>query len=391
MQNMLQSYLPLTACGVIFGLGVLSIMYATAFLLVRLGGAPSAIGRYSTIDGLRGYLASFVFLHHSSIWFFYLRTGEWVAPESNVYSQFGSSSVALFFMITGFLFFSKILSGGQWNWRVFYLNRLFRLAPLYLLAILLLFVFVGAITGWELHVSLLKLLGSLFKWLSFTALGKPDINGFVNTWILVAGVMWSLPYEWVFYLLLPLLAFLLRASVPRQMLAISALTVILFFVLGASLTTMLPFISGILAAKLLHQAWLTRFAKSRYGSFLLLVALLIVFTCYSSAYEPVPLALLTIAFILIASGASGFGFLNLPTSRFLGEISYGIYLFHGLALFVTFHYVLGEASAKTFSTCEYWAAITMLAPVLILFCYLTHITLENPGIAYGRKLEERVK
>lgn len=32
--------------------------------------------RISSIDGLRGYLAFGVFMHHSCIWYFYLRTGE---------------------------------------------------------------------------------------------------------------------------------------------------------------------------------------------------------------------------------------------------------------------------------------------------------------------------
>lgn len=97
------SPLPALAC--------LLVAMATAFFLVKQFGSPPSLGRYASIDGLRGYLAFFVFLHHSCIWYFFLRTGQWQAPPSNLYNHFGQSSVALFFMITGFLFFSKLIDG----------------------------------------------------------------------------------------------------------------------------------------------------------------------------------------------------------------------------------------------------------------------------------------
>lgn len=83
----------------------LLVAIGTSFLLVKRFGVPPAQGRYASIDGLRGYLALFVFLHHSSVWYFFLRTGQWEDPPSNLYTHFGSSSVLLYFMITGFLFF----------------------------------------------------------------------------------------------------------------------------------------------------------------------------------------------------------------------------------------------------------------------------------------------
>src|SRR4051812_45213259 len=65
--------------------------------------------KHLSIDGLRGYLAFFVFLHHSAIWYFYLRASVWTLPPSHLYTHFGHSGVALFFMITGFLFFLKLI------------------------------------------------------------------------------------------------------------------------------------------------------------------------------------------------------------------------------------------------------------------------------------------
>jgi hypothetical protein len=63
----------------------LLVAFATSFFLVKQFGAPPDQGRYSSIDGLRGYLAFFVFLHHSSVWYFYLQTGQWSVPPSNTH------------------------------------------------------------------------------------------------------------------------------------------------------------------------------------------------------------------------------------------------------------------------------------------------------------------
>ena len=89
--------------------------------------------RFASIDGLRGYLAFGVFIHHSIITWIFLSTGKIDLPPSNFYSQLGQGSVALFFMITGFLFWDRLLTQGrQHDWLAFAVSRLFRLYPLYL-------------------------------------------------------------------------------------------------------------------------------------------------------------------------------------------------------------------------------------------------------------------
>ena len=89
--------------------------------------------RFAGIDGLRGYLAFGVFVHHSIITWIFLQTGVIDLPPSNFYSQLGQGSVALFFMITGFLFWDRLLTHGrQHDWLAFAVSRLFRLYPLYL-------------------------------------------------------------------------------------------------------------------------------------------------------------------------------------------------------------------------------------------------------------------
>ncbi|WP_428425704.1 acyltransferase family protein [Methylibium sp.] len=70
-------------------------------------------------------------MHHSCLWYFHLRTGEWAPPASRLYTHLGQGSVALFFMITGFLFFSKLLDGRtrRIDWSKLFIARFLRLTP----------------------------------------------------------------------------------------------------------------------------------------------------------------------------------------------------------------------------------------------------------------------
>src|ERR1700690_2553427 len=148
---------------------------ATCFFLVNRFGAPTEQERYATIDGLRGYLAIFVFLCHSSMLYFYLRTGQMKLPPSNLYTQFGQGSVAIFFMITGFLFFSKLIDGRarKIDWGRLFISRFLRLVPLYLFAMLLLFLIVAYVSHGDLNEPISKLLKGAVRWLGFTILGLP--------------------------------------------------------------------------------------------------------------------------------------------------------------------------------------------------------------------------
>src|SRR5579872_6442540 len=79
------------------------------YLIARGMGIEAKRHRYSSIDGLRGFLALFVFIHHASIWYFLPHIHRWGYTPYDLFNQFGSTSVAFFFMITAFLFFSKLI------------------------------------------------------------------------------------------------------------------------------------------------------------------------------------------------------------------------------------------------------------------------------------------
>lgn len=359
---------------------------ATAYLLVMRQGNPITHDRYASLDGLRGYLAFFVFLHHSSIWYFYLRFEQWKLPSSNLYTHFGQSSVALFFMITGFLFFSKLIDGRSMaiDWERLYVSRFLRLVPLYIFAMFIMFLLVAVVSNGVMNEPFAVLAKSAMRWLGFTILGSPDINRVPHTSTLVAGVTWSLPYEWFFYFSLPLLALVVGVKAPLPYILLSIATA-LFLVLWHPTTHHLAsFAGGIAAAFLVRLELFRKFAASGIATLICIGCLVVIVEYYPTAYGNFPLLILSIVFILIACGNTLFGLLIHPVSRMLGEMAYSIYLLHGLMLFAVFNLLIGANKAATYSPMEHWLVVAALTPVLVLSSFVTFQIIESPAMRQAK-------
>jgi peptidoglycan/LPS O-acetylase OafA/YrhL len=360
--------------------GAVTVAVITAYFLTKTFGEPTDPGRFASIDGLRGFLAFFVFLHHSCIWYFYLRTGKWEIPPSNLYTHFGQSSVALLFMITGFLFSSKMIDGrtNRIDWARLYVSRFLRLVPLYLCAISLLLLLVFILSNGALREPLPTLLIGIFKWVSFTVFGGPDLNGVERTSSLVAGVTWSLPYEWAFYFSLPIVAFLVGVRPPLPYIALGVLS--MAFAASHPSIRYLSFLGGITAALLVRVGCVRRIAVGNISTLIAISCLIVTVVASSSGYGFATICLLTVFFVLVASGNSLFGILINATSRTLGEFAYGIYLIHGLVLFVTFNFVLGLPTSRALSAVQHWAVVVGVTPVLVFVCFMAYRFIEHPAM-----------
>ncbi len=375
------SALPALAC--------LAVALATCEFIRRLSSARLPASRFVTIDGLRGYLAFFVFLHHSSIWYYYLKDGLWQLPPSRLYAHFGQTSVALFFMVTGFLFAHKLLHsrGTPIRWLDVYASRIARLLPAYLLAMALLFLLVFTATGFSLREAPSALLGKMLDWLLFSIPSKPDMNGFIGTFRIVAGVTWTLPYEWLFYFCLPFLGVLLGNRPSPVAMAIMA--GMIWLVLKAwqpNWTLAYMFVAGGLSALAVRSTHLQRFAASIPGNLLCLALLLLPGVLFPSAYQETAILILGLAFLLIAAGSSLFGLLTQALSRFLGEMTYSMYLLHGCILFISFELLIGRDNAKAFSALEHWLVIGAITPLVVLASYLSFRFIESPAMQRSRQL-----
>jgi peptidoglycan/LPS O-acetylase OafA/YrhL len=362
-------------------LAVLCVALASAFFLAKIFGVPDQSGRFASIDGLRGYLALFVFFHHACLWYFFLRNDDWAIPPSNLYTHFGQSSVVMFFMITAFLFFSKLLDARAKpiDWLRLFVSRFLRLVPLYLFAMVVLFGIVTILSGGVLNDSVGHLAIGAMRWLSFTILGNPDLNHVDGTYLIVAGVTWSLPYEWFFYLALPLLAVAVRARVGVLYIAASAICLALMLLVWQPQWLYLAaFGAGMIAAIIARSARFQTLASTHISSAIIVAILVAIVVLFPTIEGIVPMLLLTLVFILIACGNSLFGILTHAVSRTLGEMSYSIYLLHGIALFILFRFVIGLDNAESLSPTMHWAYIVGLTPILLTLCFFTFMLIERP-------------
>jgi peptidoglycan/LPS O-acetylase OafA/YrhL len=71
-------------------------------------------GREVALDGLRGFAALMVAVHHTAICRVWLKTGAWTDAGSFVPQMMGPFGVVLFFMLTGFLFWGKARASRGW-------------------------------------------------------------------------------------------------------------------------------------------------------------------------------------------------------------------------------------------------------------------------------------
>ncbi|AHZ70057.1 acyltransferase 3 [Pseudomonas mandelii JR-1] len=349
----------------------------------------SGESRYASIDGLRGYLAFGVFVHHSVITWIFLRTGVIEFPPSNFYSQLGQGSVALFFMITGFLFWNRLLTQGrQHDWLAFAVSRVFRLYPLYLPLMLIVFVTVFYLQNWELKDPGIRLAGQILAWLTFD---RPDVNQYHQTGMLISNVTWTLGYEVFFYLALPLagMVFIYRGSwlqVVLCLIGIYALYQLVGWEHSLKKHFLASFLGGIGAAYWIRRPHLMAWGQTRQAGIIALLALAIAFTAFNRAFNLLPLLLLSLFFVIVASGNTLFGALKPRSIRWLGEISYSTYLLHGFVLWVMVQRLPLVMDLDARDTWTYLSLLAVCTCLLIVISSLTFLYIEKPGMSAGRKL-----
>ena len=122
---------------------------ATVHLLAPRFRVDVASERFASIDGARGYAAFLVFMCHAAAWFYFAKTGKWAIVPVRAYGNLGQVSVIVFFMITAFLFTSKLQHAGPagTDWLRLLVSRALRLVPLYAFAMVVVFLTVATRSG----------------------------------------------------------------------------------------------------------------------------------------------------------------------------------------------------------------------------------------------------
>lgn len=375
---------------------VISLFFKTSiFKYIKIDNSKN---RVTTIDGLRGFLAFSVVLYHGAIYRQFIINGQWAAPSNPYYTLIGSIGVATFFIITGYLFWSRLLLyKRKMNWSKFYINRVFRIFPVYIFCFLCVLIAVFIKSNGHLYVSYKTLLIQIACWLPSGILNLPDINNYPNTILLLAGVVWTLRYEWFFYFCLPFLKIFscnFFASfcfcIFLLFTGIFCIQKNLFYIFSpGDMAYFCLFFIGMLVATLQSNINLRLLINNNFinsiASIFIIFLLIVLIRNYTVAYQIIPSLILGLIFYLIVSGCNIFGLLGLTSSLRMGEISYSIYLLQGIIYSSLFSF----ENIRLFSSHSsffYWVTILLVCFLLSIAAYLVHIFIEYPGILFGKKI-----
>jgi peptidoglycan/LPS O-acetylase OafA/YrhL len=330
--------------------------------------------RAHSIDGLRGYLALGVVFHHVVINYQYYQSGEWALTPSSLNTFLGRGSVAFFFMTTAYLFWSRALNeSGRVDAFRFYVSRLRRMVPMYLVSAGLVVITALALTHLRLLVRPLDLTRQVMSWALFTIPGAPNINTFNQT-SLINTVLWSLVYEWKFYFLFPFLAIFARTWLQWGLATVAALYIGLY----SDSQIEWFFLAGCVAAMLTHARVARNLATGWIGASTAIVCIAVTIKCQPMVYSWLGASLLFVAFFIFASGNTMFGILTWRPARLLGVLSYSIYLLHNWALYLVSKLVNHYTSVGALSERPYWFLGAFVVLLTLTLAAVTYRFIEYP-------------
>jgi peptidoglycan/LPS O-acetylase OafA/YrhL len=139
--------------------------------------------RYESLDFLRGICALSIMIYHYTGWTF----GHYSA--NSVMGRVGIYGVSLFYVLSGltmYLVYYKNFTFSKTFFKEFYIKRFYRIYPLMWFVIIISYIIIGTKNNWSQQLIIVSGLFSVFDWSASTPLG-----------------MWSIGNELSFYLLLP--------------------------------------------------------------------------------------------------------------------------------------------------------------------------------------------
>lgn len=320
------------------------------------------------LDGLRAMAALAVMIHHYAPREFF---NYWHFPLA-------AYGVHLFFVLSGYLISSSLmhdqkeLLGQGYGWKnvlaVFYIKRALRIFPLFYFALFVLFVFdIGTsrdVVGWN---------AAYLTNFHIAYTGMADR---------FSGHLWTLSVEEQFYLIYPLLFLLLakRNIILVLLIGLISLAAIKWagVTLGAIKPVYLPTHVGDSLVMGCLLAWSRAYNHDAlYARMMGVVGACLLLESWSSqmygrpSLTPFGLTTTWIGMIsvwLVYRVSKGISnpvgnFLSVKPMVFLGKISYGIYVWHIIALGLTakLYLYIGDVSLKPILLSQYFRALVTLA------------------------------
>jgi peptidoglycan/LPS O-acetylase OafA/YrhL len=352
----------------------ISCIFISCFLLRKINIKNEkfdSLSRQSPLDGLRGLLALSVLVHHFAFTYNWKTLGIWMKPESNVLNNLGAIPVSLFFIITGYLFFNKVIYTKDINWKNLYLSRFKRIVPLYFFVTIILIIITFFSMNFFRDIDKDVIFVWLINWFFFK--GGPLLDFKSN--LIISGVNWTLLYEWAFYFSLPLFHLIIQKRRINKLLLIITFLILIAIISKTQLHLYFLFllaIPSILCKQDIKEIILKNKLILNIFTSLLIIYCLI----FTLAYSLIQKLLVAIIFILICNGISLFGLLNNIQIKILGDISYSIYLTHGLVLYFIFS-ILNLYDFKN-GLINYYFYFPIIFFIVIVLSILTYLFIERP-------------
>ncbi|RWC62577.1 acyltransferase [Mesorhizobium sp.] len=331
------------------------------------------------LEAVRGIAAMMVFTTHSMMYFGNL------IPGSPIPSFPGAVGVILFFFLTGHLFWSQILT-GSFNYTTFFPKRLRRLVPAAT-------VMVGTVMffDWLVLARMPSLtfdhIMLLVRNLAFGFGGTNDV--FFPETVQRINVIWSLKWEWLFYLWLPL------ASCFKSLPAITGFLIFLIMVFmdprqivggnSDAIFLLAFFLGGLMsyADRLKPQVLdtLGRILASPYFAILWIGVIALYIRGLDAPTAPVrsiPLLLVSFGIFLYfwASKHNPQKWIFAPSVQLMGKISYSLYLWH---LVINWYTI--KISVKLFnidSVFAYMALSAIMLVIVVAVAMTSYVAVERP-------------
>ena len=363
------------------------LTYILVSLTVAKKPASEAPNRFVQLDGLRGFLALGVVVCHAHTWFFYGKDGQFIERGIALDVQLGRVPVALFFAITSFLFINNLLRSPDPSWRRYVIGRLFRLIPVFAAVGVIAIGLVHFRNNGILRVSLHDFSYGSLTWLTACLFSTPlnlDVGEPSNR--IIAGVDWTLRHEWLFYLTLPFIGFLLSKKRTLRYFKWVIVTIGVIVVTARPIlfsVTNLQFIPGAVVAVIYHyrRAWMERWVTHRAFGWVTLVSFVTILVMHWSQWMLLPITMMlgcTIVNHRLTSILSFRGF------QYLGQQTYSIYLTHGLVMYIMFTHVTGREWLHNVSAYNYWVLMGGNMLLILGLSHVLHVFVELPAIELGR-------
>jgi peptidoglycan/LPS O-acetylase OafA/YrhL len=379
-----------------------------------------------TLDGLRGLaLLSIVFFHiffaaasHPGQALSPDRTqhaaGLWADLSEPVQAYFGSTHywLSFFFVLSGFVLFLPIAAKGEiGSIRSFAIRRVFRILPAYYVSIVVLLLLIPTVFNPDILPSHDPL--GIFQHLTLVQ------QEFAAPGFGINGVLWTMSMDAIFYLLLPLIAgwyfrhpfiglaigmaigigWLVASPIPA---ATNAVPItghdfrwLVQFPLFADDHALGMTSAWVVVYLMRNRESIARRLAVPFALGSLVLALVLIYVSASSAklltmfnaplFFAISVPILLTVFLSSTVFLPRWGQWPLanPLARWLGDISYSAYLYHGMVL------AFGLAWLNIDVRDDLWLALAIYFPATTVVAYLGFVLVERPFRRMGHRLARK--